>query len=315
METVKSWMNLDDIVFENREQRYGAYQIRKEYGRNLLLGCLIIFGIFMAGTAGVLWLYDRFFKVQNEWKGGEGITLSELPVVPKSPEPPKTYTPPAPPVPEQEKPGTPAPPVATTAFKIPEPKPVSEIKEPESTMKSIDSLANNPISTEDNAGGKAKNPNDFGFQGGKTGGKGGNTPVAPVVDMTDRDHDKVIDSEDNCPDEPGPPSNKGCPVKPEKPEWEIFVPVNKRPTPVNMEEIRALIHYPEPAREVEGEVILKVKIDKEGNYVKHIVLKPLHPILLREVEKNISKLRFTPAIQGNQPVEFWMVVPFKFVVQ
>ena len=42
----------DDIVFENRNQEYGAYQIRKKYNRVVLISLLI--GIFIIGTVVIV---------------------------------------------------------------------------------------------------------------------------------------------------------------------------------------------------------------------------------------------------------------------
>lgn len=42
------------------------------------------------------------------------------------------------------------------------------------------------------------------------------TSVAPVAPVKDRDHDGVEDSQDQCPDEPGPAENNGCPY----PQWQ-----------------------------------------------------------------------------------------------
>ena len=39
----------DDIVFEQRNQEYGAYRLRKKYNRNVMIGMLI--GIIIIGTA------------------------------------------------------------------------------------------------------------------------------------------------------------------------------------------------------------------------------------------------------------------------
>lgn len=47
-----TWLS---IVFENRNQQYGAFQLRKEYERNLL-GGLVISHLSLAGFFGAIWL-------------------------------------------------------------------------------------------------------------------------------------------------------------------------------------------------------------------------------------------------------------------
>lgn len=312
IQTVK---DLDEIIFEDREKRYGAYILRKNYWNYVLYGFLIVVFLFVMGTAGTLW-------IQNNISEGDGpadveVELSDLPPPPPPKDEEKKPDVPPPPPPPDEKPAPPPPPVETKAFKVPEPKPKEEVKEPEQTIANQDSLKDKVIDTKDQKGEKAKDPNAFVPTNAEPGGTG---KGAPVVDLTDTDKDGIIDSEDDCPREAGPKSNKGCPVKVaenEDPNPDKFIPVQKRPEPTNMDAVRQAIGYPTIAREggIEGDVTLKILVDEEGKYVKHLVLKQVHPILLKEVEKHVSGLRFTPAIQGNKPIKFWLVVPFKFKLQ
>ncbi len=132
--------------------------------------------------------------------------------------------------------------------------------------------------------------------------------LLPVTDLTDSDGDGVVDSEDKCPESVGNAAQAGCP------EIVTFEPFQRKPEPVNLTEIRKKMIYPVKAQETgkEGLVILKIAIDENGSYAGHEVLKQTHPDLLREVEKHIQNLLFTPAIQGNKPVAFSVVIPFKF---
>ena len=62
----------------------------------------------------------------------------------------------------------------------------------------------------------------------------------------------------------------------------------------------------------EGKIILRILIDEKGNYVRHIVAKSTNWRVLKEVEKHVKELRFTPAYQHNKPIKFWLNVPFNF---
>lgn len=86
------------------------------------------------------------------------------------------------------------------------------------------------------------------------------------------------------------------------------------PAPINMNEVQQVIGYPYAAIQanIEGYVILKILVDENGDYLKHIVLTSPHPILLKAVEEQVSNLKFTPAYQGGKTIKYWLVVPFKF---
>lgn len=95
-----------------------------------------------------------------------------------------------------------------------------------------------------------------------------------------------------------------------------FVSVEQEPVPVNIADIKSLIGYPQLARDaqIEGTIVARILVDKFGNYEKHIVTRDAHPLIQDEVEKHLSKLQFTPAIQGGRPIKFWVNVPFKFTL-
>ncbi len=93
-----------------------------------------------------------------------------------------------------------------------------------------------------------------------------------------------------------------------------FIPVEKEPEPVNIDDIKQKIGYPGPATKagIEGIVVMRVLVNKRGKYVKHIVLSSPHPILTEAVEKQLHKLKFTPAIQSGKRVKVWTNIPFRF---
>ena len=101
---------------------------------------------------------------------------------------------------------------------------------------------------------------------------------------------------------------------PEEPDMNAYVAVEQEPKPLNMRDIRMSIGYPMEAREagIEGTVVVRVLVDAEGKYVRHVVLNGAHPALEESVTNQISKLTFSPAMQEGEPVKFWVNIPFAF---
>ncbi len=93
-----------------------------------------------------------------------------------------------------------------------------------------------------------------------------------------------------------------------------FIAVEQAPKPLNLGEIRSKIGYPQVARDadIEGDVVVRILVDKEGSYVRHVVLKDVHPTLQEAVEVEISNIRFAPAVNQGEEVAFWVNVPFAF---
>lgn len=93
-----------------------------------------------------------------------------------------------------------------------------------------------------------------------------------------------------------------------------WVDLQEEPKPVNMEDFRKSVGYPEMAKQADitGKVIVRVQVDKSGNYVKHVVLKDPHPILTNAVTSKLNSLRFTPGIQAGKPVKVWVTIPVDF---
>jgi len=98
------------------------------------------------------------------------------------------------------------------------------------------------------------------------------------------------------------------------PSPDVFIWVSQEPQPLNMGEIVNLIGYPEEAKErnIEGEVVARILVDKEGNYVQHKLVRKAHPILVNAVEAQIPKLKFSPAKRENEPIMFWVNIPLIF---
>ena len=266
------YADLDEMVFEGREKDYGAYEMRKRYNRLLERSALIAFILFVFVTGWPKVLPWIF-------PGGDEEVTETLIVTPVQlsdlPPPPSLEEEPPPPPPEIKIP----PPVrAKIEFKVPKPTPDEEVDE-EETIKEMEELEETEadLGLEDVEGDA-----DAGYDWGDIDGAG--------------DIEEVVVEEVK---EIGPNE---------------FVLLEKEPAPVNMDEIKKLVGYPAMAKEaeIEGKVILRVQVNKSGQYSKHIVIKDPHPILTKAVTDKIKMLNFTPGIQAGKPIKVWVTIPFDF---
>lgn len=99
-------------------------------------------------------------------------------------------------------------------------------------------------------------------------------------------------------------------------EIRSYVPVEKQPVP-NMTRFLRKLKYPEKARKagIEGQVIVRVLVSMEGNYISHFVLQSAHPELDKAAEKAIPYLSFTPAYKLGKPTKVWVNVPVRFKIK
>ena len=111
-----------------------------------------------------------------------------------------------------------------------------------------------------------------------------------------------------------PEEDDGPEVISEEPDVNGFIVVSEEPEPLNMPEVRMIIGYPDEARDknIQGQVVVRILVDEKGNYVKHVMIKSVHPSLDNAVVANLHKLKFSPAKRGEKPVKFWVNVPFRF---
>ncbi len=122
-----------------------------------------------------------------------------------------------------------------------------------------------------------------------------------------------------------PASNEGHPIRfwvnvpitfeiTEEPDINKWMVTEDEPEELNLNEVKRAIGYPILAREagIQGSVVVRILVNEKGYYVRHKVIKKVHPILSEEVEKHLPKLRFTPAMKDGNPVKFWVNVPFRF---
>ena len=271
--------DLDEIVFTGRNKDYGSYRMRKDGNRLLMRAALIAFLVFLFSTGLpkiISWLGT----------GGEGpeeelvmipieMELEDLP----PPEEREEEVEPPPPPPPVEAPPPAA--IAQIEFAVIEPAPeeeadTTEVREMDELLEADTAMIGNR-DVEGVADDGTGDPNWDAF------GDGDGEPQEVVV----------VD---------------------EDPDPSAFVIVEEEPRPVNMDNIKKAIGYPAMAKEaeIEGKVIVRVLVDKQGKYKKHVVLKDPHPILTKAVEKKLNMLQFTPGIQGGQPIKVWVTIPFDF---
>jgi protein TonB len=90
-----------------------------------------------------------------------------------------------------------------------------------------------------------------------------------------------------------------------------FVAVEQEPKFIN--QIRPV--YPEIARKagMEGRVVLKVLIDKDGKPVKATIMKnPGTDVFDEAAIASVMQSSYSPGIQNGRPVKVWMVIPIAF---
>ena len=124
-----------DVVFEGRNQAYGAYTMRKVYEKRILMSVLIAILAFGIGMGGPV-LYNSFMLVEKEGPNLKAVNMKALPPPPVDK---KTPPPPASPPP-------PPPPPQVASIKFPPPVPDEKVKEDE--MPPIKELEGKKISTE-----------------------------------------------------------------------------------------------------------------------------------------------------------------------
>ncbi|MEM6270263.1 MAG: energy transducer TonB [Bacteroidota bacterium] len=101
----------------------------------------------------------------------------------------------------------------------------------------------------------------------------------------------------------------------EMPQPNDFVLLNRQPQPLNLTEIKRAMGYPPEAvkQKIEGKVIVRILIDREGVPIKHRFIKAVDPLLDQVVLDNIYDLRFEPArYSDNSAGAAWLTMPFQF---
>jgi TonB family protein len=75
--------------------------------------------------------------------------------------------------------------------------------------------------------------------------------------------------------------------------------------------------YPAEAKaeKIQGRVIVRFAVTKDGNAEAISILKGVHPLLDSEAQRVVSTLKgFAPGMQGGKPVHVWYMVPITFSI-
>lgn len=97
----------------------------------------------------------------------------------------------------------------------------------------------------------------------------------------------------------------------DEPDPDVFVALEKEPQFVN--QVKPV--YPEIARKagLEGRIVVRVLIDKDGKPKKAQVLKSSGIEAFEEAAIDaVMRSSYSPAIQNGKPVKCWMTIPIKF---
>ncbi len=108
--------------------------------------------------------------------------------------------------------------------------------------------------------------------------------------------------------EPDQPSGPMAPVY-QEPGME-FVASSSNPVLLTF----ARPDYPEVARlsGLEGQVLVKVLVNKNGQVDQVVVLKGVHPLLDRAAVNAARRCKFKPGTQRTIPVRAWLAIPYNF---
>ncbi len=143
-------------------------------------------------------------------------------------------------------------------------------------------------------------------------------PIIPIMVPDDEllaDEDLELDSAlelDQMLVDLGPP-----PAEEEEEEDtnEVFVVVESMPKMIGgMAKLSQAVKYPVVARKqgVEGNVIVKIVVDTEGNPGSPIILRSPSPLLEEAAVKAVMAQRFEPGKQRGRAVKVEVVIPVKF---
>ncbi|MEL7532700.1 MAG: energy transducer TonB, partial [Bacteroidota bacterium] len=97
-------------------------------------------------------------------------------------------------------------------------------------------------------------------------------------------------------------------------DQELLTEVDVEPKPLNMIDVQKNIGYPKAARDndIQGLVIAKVLVSKEGEYISNTIINSPDPVLTKAVQVQIEELRFEPAKKDGKAVQFYVNIPFNF---
>lgn len=264
--------DLDEMVFEGREKRYGAYVLRQLYPKNVTISFIIasILVLFFIAIPLIKMYFDSV--LENNENNSAKLTYAELKDPPPIDKKEEVKPPP------EELP--PPPKRASIKFVVPETVKDEEPPKEEQKLANVDSLLKGNPGLVDQEGSNDV-PVDFGTDEGT-----GDVPVEVKEEAK----------------------------KEEEPDVNAFVAVEKEPAPVNLDVIKKNVGYPNQARElgIQGKVIIRILVNKEGKPTKHVVVRSPHSLLTDAVVSQLYNLQFTPGIQAGKPIPVWVNIPFDF---
>ena len=268
--------SLNDIVFEGRNKAYGAFDIRRAYGRNVTRA-LIIGAAFLVMLVAI----PAIAKYLEERKPKEVLNLQEN-VLMDAP-PLDNAAPPPPPPPPPEAPPPPPPKLNTVKFTPPVVKKDNEVQRTEE-VPDQDELKDKAVSTVTVKGNTAAPPPDLSDLSGE-----GKAPVAEVLE------DKVYTYVEQMPQLPGGGGQQAI---------------------VNAIQKAFRYPAVDLRNQIEGRVFAKFTVDENGNLTDVETVKGLSSTIDAETIRAIKTLpKFIPGKQNGRAVKVSFTVPISLKIQ
>jgi protein TonB len=255
--------------------RYGAAELKKVYNRNLGMALGISVGLHLA----LIGLYIFGLNIGKADSEGKAAPVSKVKLTTLAPPPVEDATPPPPPPmipPQLQTGGGGGGGVASragTPVAVPDALIAPDVKE--------------FAPTEEIAVATPEGGDGTGF-GPKTDGEGLGGPINVDKPVQVKDVEKL-------------------------PDMDEFVAVEEEPK-WDQGELQRRIKYPEIARRnnIEGTVIVRALVDKNGRVVKTNIDKSDNQVLSDAAVDAVKATPFTPAIQNKMPVSVWVQIPVNF---
>ncbi|MGI4864784.1 MAG: energy transducer TonB [Janthinobacterium lividum] len=272
--------SLNDIVFEGRNKAYGAYDLRRVYGRNVTRA--LIFGAFFMCLLVLIPAVARYWE-EHKPKEELNLKVNELMEAPPldntqpPPPPPPPSTPPPPPPPEPPK-------VNAIRFTPPEVAKDKEVRQ-EEDVPDVKEIKDQNVGVKTVTGGLDAAPDLSGLSGE-------GTKAAPVAEVVE---DKVYTYVEQMPQLPGGGGTQAI---------------------VNA--IQKAFRYPavDLRNQVEGRVFAKFTVDENGNLIDVETVKGLSSTIDAETIRAIKTLpKFIPGKQNGRSVKVSFTVPISLKIQ
>lgn len=90
-----------------------------------------------------------------------------------------------------------------------------------------------------------------------------------------------------------------------------FVQLAYEPTPLNLVAVRQAINQANTSG-VKGKVYLKILVDKDGYYKRHIVRRTPDERLTEAVVAGVKRMKWSPASTGSSPTKAWVAFDHSF---